>query len=200
VRDRSESLDAEIEKIVKNVKKELGSPESLKNHPYVRAYRNFLWRLGIDPTKIRPSSEALARRILRGSPLPKINNIVDAGNASSLKHMVPIGLYDLDKLIPPLKLTLCEEECLFEPLGGKPRVLKQGTPVLLDTSGYVLHVYPHRDAAKTAVRVETRRILAISAGVQGVEDESLIKSLEDFARLLEIDGLKPRLTRVRITA
>jgi phosphoenolpyruvate synthase (EC 2.7.9.2) len=42
------------------------SLEGLKEDPVVRAYRDFYWRLGIDPTKVRPSSEALARRAFRG--------------------------------------------------------------------------------------------------------------------------------------
>lgn len=29
--------------------------ETLKDNPTVRAYRDFYWRLGIDPTKTRPS-------------------------------------------------------------------------------------------------------------------------------------------------
>ena len=198
VRERSSKLDEEIERIVNLVKERIGSLEALREHPYVKAYRSFLWRLGIDPTKIRPSSEALARRVLRGSPLPRINNIVDAGNASSLLHMVPIGLYDLDRLQPPVRLTLCREPCSFEPIGGKPRLLNPGTPVLVDSSGYVIHVYPHRDAKRTAINEGTRRLLAVSAGVAGVEESSLRESLEDFARLLEADGLTPRLGEITI--
>ncbi len=198
VRERSSMLDEEIERIVNLVKERIGSLEALREHPYVKAYRSFLWRLGIDPTKIRPSSEALARRVLRGSPLPRINNIVDAGNASSLLHMVPIGLYDLDRLQPPVRLTLCREPCSFEPIGGKPRLLNPGTPVLVDSSGYVIHVYPHRDAQRTAINEGTRRLLAVSAGVAGVEESSLRESLEDFARLLEADGLTPRLGEITI--
>jgi DNA/RNA-binding domain of Phe-tRNA-synthetase-like protein len=52
---------------------------SLKDHPIIRAYRDFYWRLGIDPTKQRPSSEGLARRLLAQGRLPRINSVVDAG-------------------------------------------------------------------------------------------------------------------------
>jgi Uncharacterized conserved protein len=46
-------------------------PEKLKEDPVVKSYRSFLWRFGIDPTKVRPSGEALRRRIARGDKLPK---------------------------------------------------------------------------------------------------------------------------------
>ena len=47
--------------------------ETLKDNPIVRAYRDFFWSLDIDPTKIRPSGEALLRRILQGKNIPKIS-------------------------------------------------------------------------------------------------------------------------------
>src|ERR1041385_3872925 len=60
----------------------------------VRAlYRKF----GIDPTKTRPSNEALLRRMKKGEPMPRVNSLVDVANAMSIQLQVPVGLYDLDK-------------------------------------------------------------------------------------------------------
>ena len=56
-------------------------------------YRKF----GIDPTRIRPSSEALLRRLKKGESLPRINSLVDIANALSVQLQVPVGLYDLEK-------------------------------------------------------------------------------------------------------
>ena len=194
----SERLLNEIAKLVEEFRKRYNSLEELRNDPTVQAYRKAMWRLGIDPTKIRPSSEALARRVLRGNSLPTINNVVDAGNASSLTHLVPIGLYDLDTLSPPLTLTLCKNECIFEPIGGGLRRLKPGTPVLMDSSGYIVHVYPHRDSIKTAITSSTRNVLAVSAGVTGIDDERLIQALDELVRLLLIDGLNIEYTTVEL--
>src|SRR5512137_502425 len=49
--------------------------EVLRDDPTVRAYRDFYWRLGIDPTKTRPSGEALMRRVLNGNELPNISAV-----------------------------------------------------------------------------------------------------------------------------
>ena len=46
--------------------------DSLRDIPSFRAYRDFFWRVKIDPTKIRPASEALVRRILAKKPIPSI--------------------------------------------------------------------------------------------------------------------------------
>jgi len=60
--------------------------------------------LGLDPTKYRPSNEALLRRALKGEPLYRINTLVDALNLSSLRHQLPFGLYDLARVEPPVAL------------------------------------------------------------------------------------------------
>jgi DNA/RNA-binding domain of Phe-tRNA-synthetase-like protein len=60
--------------------------------------RELFRRFGIDPTRTRPSSEALLRRLRKGEPLPRINSLVDVANAMSLQLQVPVGLYDLDKV------------------------------------------------------------------------------------------------------
>ena len=58
--------------------------------------------LGLDPTKTRPSNEALLRRVLKGEPLYRINTLVDALNLCSLRQQLPFGLYDLDHIEPPV--------------------------------------------------------------------------------------------------
>jgi DNA/RNA-binding domain of Phe-tRNA-synthetase-like protein len=50
--------------------------------------------VGLDPTKRRPSSEALLRRVRKGDPLPRINSMVDVCNWCSLEFQLPYGLYD----------------------------------------------------------------------------------------------------------
>src|SRR5437588_1841090 len=56
-------------------------------------------RFGLDPTRVRPSSEALLRRVRKGDPLPRINSLVDVANVMSLRLQVPVGLYDLDRVV-----------------------------------------------------------------------------------------------------
>lgn len=60
----------------------------------IAAVRTMYKRFGIDPTKTRPSSEALLRRIRRGDPLPRINSLVDVINWTSLESQLSFGLYD----------------------------------------------------------------------------------------------------------
>lgn len=144
--------------------------ERLKEHPIIRAYRDFYWKIGIDPTKTRPSSEALIRRILRTGSMPLINNVVDAGNFASVETLVPIGIYDLDRIEGALTLRLSMRDEIFEPIGGSTEILEEGIPVLADEEK-ILHLYPHRDSKYTMIRTDTRRVLVIACGVPNVPRE-----------------------------
>ncbi len=178
------SVDELLARAEDEARRRYPSSEALTSDPVVQAYRRLLWRLGIDPTKVRPSSEALARRVVRGKKVPRINSVVDIGNAVSLETLVPIGIYDLDKLAPPLRLARARGGEVFEPIGGDPLELQPGTPALLDAKGGVVHLYPHRDSRRSMVTRETRRVLIIGAGAPGVERARVARAVRSVAELL----------------
>jgi DNA/RNA-binding domain of Phe-tRNA-synthetase-like protein len=72
----------------------------------VSAVRTMYKRVGLDPTKTRPSSEALLRRVKRGDALPRINAMVDVCNWCSLEFQLPYGLYDADCIEGDVELRL----------------------------------------------------------------------------------------------
>ncbi|MCS7111167.1 MAG: phenylalanine--tRNA ligase beta subunit-related protein [Ignisphaera sp.] len=175
-------FETEMQELVNYIKSH-HSLDSLKNDGTIRAYRDFFWKIGVDPTKVRPSSEALIRRALRNS-FPRIDPIVDAGNISSAYTMVPIGMYDLERCTPPLTLRLSRGNEIFRPIGGVEEKLREGIPILVDAKNNVMHIYPHRDSIDTAVRSETRRVVIIAAGVSGVDRDRVKKAVDLTMRLL----------------
>jgi DNA/RNA-binding domain of Phe-tRNA-synthetase-like protein len=180
------SFDGEVEELVKSLRSRY-TLESLKSDPTFRAYRDFYWSIGIDPTKVRPSSEALVRRCLRGS-FPRINTVVDAGNIASAYTGIPIGLYDMKRTTPPYRLTLSSGGETFNPIGGKSEVLPKGIPVLVDSAGTVMHLYPHRDSVETAIREDTSHVFVLGAGVPGVEKMKVVESVKKVVELLSAAG------------
>jgi DNA/RNA-binding domain of Phe-tRNA-synthetase-like protein len=188
----SEYVVNAVKRAVEEVRSSL-TLEGLKDHPVIRAYRDFYWRLGIDPTKTRPSSEALIRRALRSGSIPLINNVVDLGNVASMKTMVPIGIYDLDKAAPPLTLRRAHAGETFYPIGGAPETLSDRDVVLVDSRGVVMHVFPHRDSVHTMVTRETKRILIVACGVRGVGEERVREAVELASKLIaESCEVRPR--------
>jgi DNA/RNA-binding domain of Phe-tRNA-synthetase-like protein len=159
--------------------------EKLKDNPVVRAYRDFYWRLGIDPTKTRPSGEALLRRVLHGGELPIISTAVDAYNLASMKTIIPISGFDMDTLSPPFNVRFAEEGEPFIGIGmDKPVALKSNMLVLADTKR-VLCIYPHRDANQTKIAEKTRNVLLVAYGAPGITAQQLeeaVKTALDYIK------------------
>ena len=153
---------------------------SLKDLPLIRVFRDYLWRIGVDPTKMRPSHEALIRRAVRTGEFPRVNTIVDIGNLMSIKHMIPVGIYDLDKITPPLVFRLSIDDEVFYPIGSNvAKTLPQGLLVLSDQEK-IIHIFPHRDSKFSAVDLKTNRILVIIYGVDGIPDTLMYNVYNDF--------------------
>ena len=176
--DVSITKDYNLDPFLKELSKTLKvSKETLKDHPTVRALRDFYWRMGIDPTKIRPSSEALARRFLTNNSIPKINNVVDAGNIASIETLVPIGIYDADKIVGSVALRLANSNEEFIDISHAKHTL-QGKEIVLSDSNGVMHVFPYRDSLRTRVADQTKKILIVGCGVPGI-DQGLTKLAVD---------------------
>ena len=117
--------------------------------------RELYRRFGTDPTRTRPSNEALLRRMKKGDPLPRINSLVDVANALSVQLQVPVGLYDLDKAKgEELALRLGAKGEGYEGI-GKERVNVEGRICVADGDGPCGN--PSADSARTMITTATER-------------------------------------------
>ncbi len=168
--------DAELEKfkvkVMKQVREEYNL-DSVKDQPIFRAYRDFFWRVGIDPTKNRPAAEALIRRILGGRTIPCINTLVDAYNLASIKSRVALATFDADKLEGDFLMRFAEEGEQFLGIGmEKPMTLKGGEIVVSDEEKLVA-IYPYRDADNTKVTEKTENVTIMVCGAPGINGKTL---------------------------
>ena len=122
--------------------------------PAARA-RELYKKFGVDPTRIRPSSEALLRRMRKGEGLPRVNSLVDVANAMSVQLQVPVGLYDLGKVKgEELVLRLGKQGEGYEGI-RKERVNVAGRICVADAEGPCGN--PSADAARTMITTATDR-------------------------------------------
>lgn len=142
--------------------------EELKDVPVFRKYRDFFWEIDIDPTKTRPASEALVRRVLQGKTLPTINTLVDAYNLASLKSEIPLAAFDKNTLKGEITMRFAEKEEKFHGIGmDKPKELEGGEIVISD-SEKLIAIYPYRDSEETKITTDTTDVLLMVCGVPGV--------------------------------
>ncbi|MCQ8893726.1 MAG: phenylalanine--tRNA ligase beta subunit-related protein [Methanolinea sp.] len=159
--------------------------EQVKDDPLFRAYRDFFWSVGVDPTKTRPASEALVRRILAGKGLPSLNSAVDAYNLASAESGVPIAAFDADALDGDLMMRFARDGEQFLGIGmEKPLVLRRNQVIIVD-SDRVIALYPYRDSHETKVTMETRNIHIVTCGAPGVAMEMVIRGYTLAAEYLE---------------
>ena len=155
VREADAELAAEIEAYAAEMRRTHGDVKS-GDVPGAENARALYKALGLDPTKTRPSSEALLRRVLKGEALYRINVLVDALNLCSLRAQLPFGLYDRAHLTPPVVLRRGLAGESYEGIRKGP-VNVDGRPTLADAQGAFGN--PTSDSARTCVRAETRDVL-----------------------------------------
>ncbi len=123
--------------------------------PGLQPARDLYRAFGIDPTRTRPSSVALLRRVLLGKPLPRILNAVDVCNLCSLRFLLPLGLYDAAKIRGPVVLRRGRPGESFRGI-RKDDVHLDGRPALADDEGAFGN--PTSDSLRTSVTTSTRSL------------------------------------------
>ena len=152
------ALTAEIEAAAADLRQRHAGKAS-GDVPGVEDARALYKAVGLDPTKTRPSNEALLRRVLKGESLYTVNTLVDALNLSSVREQMPFGLYDLARVEPPVELRLGRPGESYEGI-RKAAVNVDGRPVLSDARGPFGN--PTSDSARTMITLDTRSALVIA--------------------------------------
>jgi len=150
--------------------------DQLRDDPVFRAYRDFFWRLGIDPTKNRPAAEALIRRFLRDSPIPRINTWVDAYNLVSMETAIPIASFDTDLLGGELLMREAKAGEEFMGIGMDKPVTLTGGEAVIEDGDRLVAIYPYRDADHSKVTFKTVNVLMLMCGSPGITLDTLSKA------------------------
>jgi DNA/RNA-binding domain of Phe-tRNA-synthetase-like protein len=190
VREGDAALGAALEKAAQQIRAGTeppgggGTPPSMDVVPS----RNMYKRFGIDPTKTRPSSEALLRRVRKGNPLPRINSLVDISNWCSVELQWCYGLYDLSKVAPPVELRRGRAGEEYPGI-RKDAVHLEGRPALVDASGPFGN--PTSDAARTMVTPATTTAMYVIFAPAGTPRDRVDRALSvTAARAAEFTGAR----------
>lgn len=142
--------------------------ESLKQLPGIEATRRVYRACGKDPSRYRPASEALIRRILQGKSLYQIDTLVDLINLASIAFGYSIGGFDGDKFQgDTLTLDIGREGEPYEGI-GRGMINIKGLPVYRDAQGGV--GTPTSDNERTKIDIRTTRLVVLINGYDGNEE------------------------------
>jgi len=179
IHEANEELWKEIEDISKlyRVQFDGKAPSEIEELRYARdLYKS----VGINPTKTRPSSEALLRRVMQGKKLYKINNLVDLWNLESLQFQLPVGLYDIANIAS--ERVVVRRGKKGEGFEGirKGRVNVENRLCVADEAG--AFGSPTSDSARTAISESTTAALALIFATPQYPEDKLFRMLDEGAR------------------
>jgi DNA/RNA-binding domain of Phe-tRNA-synthetase-like protein len=163
---------------------------AVRMHPpdEIAAVRTMYKRVGLDPTKTRPSSEALLRRVRRGDALPRINSMVDVCNWCSLEFQLPYGLYDAGSIDGDVELRIGRAGESYPGI-RKDDVNVTGRITLADTTGPFGN--PTSDSARTMVTTSTTRALLVVFAPREVDARHLTSVLDSTSsRMTDFTGCR----------
>ncbi len=185
VRERDERLWQQVETLCQQQAREFAL-EKLAEYAQIAAVRGLQKSFGFDPTRYRPSSEALLRRVLKGQGLYQINTAVDVNNLCSLEFLLPMCIYDLRNVAGQIVVRVGEPGEEYPGIGRQVFQIAQKV-IIADDHGIMGSTVS--DSERTKVTTATTDILLAIYAPAG-KDPHLIQQYAALAgkRMVEFNG------------
>jgi DNA/RNA-binding domain of Phe-tRNA-synthetase-like protein len=148
--------------------------------PELAEWRKIFKTIGTDPSRYRPSSESLYRRIQKKSFISTIHSAADVNNFFSLYYKIPIGIYDLDKLEEPVTIDIGTEQDEYMAINGRTVNFAQK---LVSKDMHGPFGSPIVDSKRTAVTKETKNAIQIVYLLPSMQREQCEKILESMKNM-----------------
>jgi len=163
---------------------------SVRLDPRIKIWCDIYATFGVKPSEFPSSIEALSRRALNNK-FPRIMPIIDLYNAFSVETLLPMGGYDLAKLVGDISLGFAAEGDLFKGLGcADYQHIDPRHVVYKDSQQVICWLWNHRDAVETAIDRSTRRAIffidSADSGLEGILP--MLEVVEAFQRELTAVG------------
>lgn len=167
---------------------------AISDLPQISAWRRVFAAFGAKPTKYRNAAEALLRRLAKGSDIPSINILVDIGNLVSIRHSMPVAVFDLANVAVPVTVRFATGTEPFADLGSSESVHPDpGEVVFVDGEGVVCaRRWCWRQSAGSATRETTTDALIVVEGHHDTAQGDVESALGDLASLLTTHQLHGR--------
>jgi DNA/RNA-binding domain of Phe-tRNA-synthetase-like protein len=185
VRERDDRLWKQIEMLCQNRAREF-SLDRLSENEQIAAVRGLQKSFGFDPTRYRPSSESLLRRVLKGQGLYQINTTVDVNNLCSLEFLLPMCSYDLRHVKGQVRVRIGEPGEEYPGI-GRQVFQAENKVIIADDRGIMGSTVS--DSERTKVSTETTDIL-LAIYAPATMDPRIIERYAKLAgqRVVEFNG------------
>lgn len=174
--------------------------ERAADHPHISSWRAAFSGFGAKPSRYPSSAEALMSRVLKGQELPRINVLVDLYNAVSVRHVVPLGGEDADRLEGALRLAVATGGEPFDPRGDGSDLEhpSHGEIVWRDDLGVTCRRWNWRQGRRTQITDVTTRAFFVFDRLDGLSTEGLHAAADELSDLLLERWPASQLTRLEL--
>ena len=160
--------------------------ERATDHPHIAGWRAAFSAFGAKPSRYPSSAEALMTRVIKGQPLPRVNALVDLYDAVSVRHVVPLGGEDADRLEGALHLTVADGGEPFDPRGDgidvEPVAARE--VVWRDDRGVTCRRWNWRQGRRTQLTGDTTRAFFVFDRLDGLTVDELHHAADELSDLL----------------
>ncbi|MGW7434158.1 B3/B4 domain-containing protein [Streptomyces sp. NPDC054861] len=156
--------------------------------PHIAAWRAAYSAFGAKPSRTRNSAEALAKRALADGGLPRINRLVDAYNAISVAHLIPVGGEDLDRIQGEMRLLRAAGDEPFVTMAGGEETVEHPEPgeiVWRDDAGVTCRRWNWRQGPRTRIEETTANAIFLLESLAPMTHDELLAAGAELAESLE---------------
>lgn len=181
---------SEVHKITRSQEEKIRQTyvkETLSQEPKINAWRKAYSKFGVKSHDAKSSVETLHRLVLRGIELKEINPLVDIYNYISIKHMMPVGGEDLDKMQGDLRLAYARpDEPAVKLLGdSEPEVPPEGEIMYKDDVSAICRRWNWREAERTKLEKTTKNAVIVVEGIAPVTREEVETAANEMRDLIQ---------------
>ena len=151
------------------------------------AWRSAFRQFRVNPTKYRSAIEALLRRLTKKGDIPSINTLVDAGNLVSIRHRIPVAVFDADKINGLILVRFALGEERFTPLFEKDfEHPEPGEVIFIDGNDLVAaRRWCWRQSDQSASHPDTKSVLIVTEAHHPAGEQAVRQAIGDLQSLLE---------------
>jgi DNA/RNA-binding domain of Phe-tRNA-synthetase-like protein len=181
----NEQVDNLVNAASNSVKERFKTIDQLTEDLIIQGMRQLFYDIGLDPTKERPSGEALIRRIVKDKGIYRINTVVDINNVVSMTSAYPCGVYDSDKINGEITFLVGAAGQNYEGLGGR-EVNSENRLLTRDEES--IFGGPTADSKRTSVTENTKSVLMLIYCPKNSEKAFLEKVIEKAKAMMSLTG------------
>jgi DNA/RNA-binding domain of Phe-tRNA-synthetase-like protein len=185
VEKTNEQVNTLVNAATTQVKNRFPNPDAISQDKIIQGMRQLFYDIGLDPTKERPSGEALIRRIVKDKGIYRINTVVDINNVVSMTSAYPCGVYDADNIKGGITFLVGKAGENYEGLGGR-EVNSENRLLTRDEES--IFGGPTADSKRTSVTENTPSVLMLIYCPANSEKAFLEKVIEKAKAMMSLSG------------